>query len=131
MKINCINSYGVANKNINKRTSFKGAGSEIISEGFKEFVSDALPLYKTARCLNKIGNGDSRGAVKQGVGVADNILLQPAKQALATTMAAKGAAIGTMLCPGFGTALGAGVGYLGTLFCWGKARNTVVDAIMD
>ena len=131
MKIYPINSYTVINKNSGQKTSFKGAGGEVISEGLRDFVSEALPLYKSARFLSKVGKGDSRGAVKQGVGVVDNIVCQPAKQALAGTVAAKFAAVGTAICPGVGTALGAGIGYFGTLLCWGKTRNTVVDALMD
>ena len=131
MKIYSINSYMTINKNSSKKTSFKGVGSEIISEGFRDVVSEALPLYKGARFLSKVGKGDTKGAVKQGVGVVDNIVCQPAKQAVAGTVAAKGAAIGTAICPGLGTAIGAGVGYIGTLLCWGKVRNTVVDAFMD
>ena len=114
-----------------QRKTFKGAGSEVISEGFKEFVSEGLPFYKAARTLYKAGEGDTKGAIKQGIGAIDNVVLQPVKQAAAAAVAAKGAAIGTAICPGLGTAIGCGIGYLGTLLFWGKARNTIVDEIMD
>ena len=131
MRINGVSSYRVVNVNTNRQTKFKGAGQEIISEGFREVVADALPLYKGARFLYKAGNGDTKGAIKQGVGVVDNIVCQPAKQAVAGAAAAKGAAIGTAICPGVGTFIGAATGYIGTLLCWGKVRNTIVDAFMD
>ena len=131
MIVGSVCPYQIQRVHTLKRNSFKGAGGEIISEGMKEFVSEALPIYKTARGLYKVGQGDTRGAIKQGIGVADNIIFQPAKQALAATVAAKGAAIGSLILPGVGTAIGAGIGYLGTLLCWGKARNAIVDEIMD
>ena len=131
MKVYSIYPYKVQVTNTQRQNNFKGAGQEIISEGFKECVSDLLPIYKTVRCINKVGKGDSKGAIKQGVGLADNIVCQPAKQALATAAAAKGALIGSAILPGIGTGIGAITGYVGTLLCWGKVRNTVVDALMD
>ena len=132
MNVSKINSYGVQQPyNCRRNVRFKGAGGEVISEGVKEFMSEALPLYKAGRFIKKAGEGDTKGMIKQGVGVADNIFLQPVKQAAAAAVAAKGAAIGTAICPGLGTAIGAGVGYFGTLLGWGKARNTIVDACMD
>ena len=127
-----VSSVNIVPSNYNcYRQNFKGAKEEVISDGLKEFVSEALPLYKTGRALYKMGEGDTKGAVKQTVGAVDNIVLQPAKQALAATVAAKGALIGSAICPGAGTAIGAAVGYFGTLLGWGKARNAIVDSIMD
>jgi len=60
-----------------------------------------------------------KGAIKQGVGFVDNVVCQPAKQALAGVVAAKGALVGSAICPGIGTAIGAGIGYFGTLLGWG------------
>ena len=132
MNVSKINFYGVQQPyNCRQNVRFKGAGGEVISEGLKEFMSEALPLYKAGRFLKKAGDGDTRGMVKQGVGVVDNVVLQPVKQTAAVAVATKAAAIGTLICPGIGTAIGAGLGYFGTLFGWGKARNTIVDACMD
>ena len=114
-----------------KMQTFKGTKDEIVSEGLKEFVSDVMPLYKVGRTLYKIGDGDTKGAVKQAVGAVDNIVLQPVKQSVAVAVAAKGAAIGSVICPGVGTAIGATIGYLGTLLGWGKARNCIVDSVME
>lgn len=111
-------------------TTFKSGKEEILSEGFKEFVSDALPIYKATRMVQKIGNNDAKGAVKQAVGTIDNIVCQPVKQSIATAVAAKGAAIGSLFGPP-GAAAGALIGYVGTLWGWGKTRNTVVDSIME
>lgn len=65
------------------------------------------------------------------IGWADNLICQPLKQAAATAVAAKGAAIGTLICPGVGTTIGAAVGYIGTLYGWAKARNKIVDKGLD
>lgn len=48
----------------------------------------------------------------------------------ASAVAAKGALIGSVLGPG-GAVIGAAAGYIGTLWGWGKARNTITDAILD
>ena len=48
------------NPGIIRPTSFKGAKEEVISEGFKEFVSEALPVYKAGRALYKISEGYKR-----------------------------------------------------------------------
>lgn len=128
MKINPIN-YQYSN-HICSRSSFKGGKEEIISEGFKEFVSEALPLYKAGRAVQRLADDDPKGAVKQTVGAIDNIVCQPVKQMAASAMAAKGALIGSVLGPG-GAAIGAAAGYVGTLWGWGKARNTITDALLD
>lgn len=119
------------NPRIIKPTSFRSAKDEVMSEGFKEFVSDALPVYKAGRALYKMGEGDTKGAVKQTVGMVDNIVLQPVKQSIATAVAAKTALVGTAICPGVGTAVGAAIGYFGTLVGWGKVRNNIVDNVID
>lgn len=119
------------NPRIIRQTSFKGAKEEVISEGFKEFVSEALPVYKAGRALYKISEGDTKGVIKQTVGIVDNVVLQPVKQTVATAVAAKGALVGTAICPGIGTVIGATVGYLGTLIGWGKIRNSIVDNVVD
>jgi len=111
------------------KTNFRGMKEEVISTGLKEVVSTGLPIYKAGRALHKLGEGDTKGALKQGIGLVDNIVMQPTKQSIATLASAKGAAIGSVFGP-VGTFLGAGIGYFGTLLCWGKVRNTVVDGIM-
>lgn len=134
MKVYSINEFKYTtslNRNYNVSLHFRGAKDEVISEGFKEVVGDLLPVYKGLRALDKFSDGDNKGATKQAVGVVDNIVLQPAKQAVASIVAAKGATIGTMICPGIGTAIGATLGYFGTLIGWGKARNSIVDSIID
>jgi hypothetical protein len=130
MMVNAISAYQVQPYG-RRNVKFRGAGGEVISEGLRDFVSEALPLYKAGRMIKKIGDGDTKGAIKQGVGVADNIILQPVKQTAALAVATKFAAIGTAICPGLGTVIGGGLGYFGTLLGWGKARNTIVDACMD
>ena len=130
MRISPIGSYYTKNYNSNSRLAFNGAKEEIISEGFKEFVSDALPIYKAGRALKKLGDGDSKGAIKQTVGMVDNIVCQPVKQMAAGAVAAKGALVGSIFGP-VGAGIGALAGYVGTLWGWGKARNTIVDTIMD
>ena len=125
--------YAINNQYTNRvynTTSFKGGKEEILSEGFKEFVSDALPIYKAGRVVQKLANDDPKGALKQTVGVVDNIVCQPVKQMAASAVAAKGALIGSVLGPG-GAVIGAAAGYIGTLWGWGKARNTITDAILD
>ncbi len=130
MRINPIGSYYKKNYNNSSGIAFNGTKEEIISEGFKEFVSGALPIYKLGRAVQKLGDGDSKGAIKQTVGMVDNIVCQPVKQMAASAVAAKGALVGSVFGP-VGAGIGAIVGYVGTLWGWGKARNTVVDTIMD
>ena len=130
MRISPISSHYTKNYNSNPRTTFNGTKEEIISESFKEFVSGALPIYKLGRAVQKLGDGDSKGAIKQTVGMVDNIVCQPVKQMAASAVAAKGALVGSVFGP-VGAGIGAIVGYVGTLWGWGKARNTVVDTIMD
>ena len=74
MRIYAINSQ--YNNRVYNTTAFKGAKEEILSEGFKEFVSEALPIYKAGRAVQKLANDDPKGALKQTVGVVDNIVCQ-------------------------------------------------------
>lgn len=127
MRVSSISNIYNISPNV---TNFKGGKEEVISSGFKEFVSDALPIYKAGRTLYKLGEGKTDDAIKQGVGVVDNIVMQPTKQAIATAVAAKAAVFGSVLGP-VGTVIGAGFGYFGTLLGWGKIRNSIVDGILD
>ncbi len=129
MRVNTINTVA-PRMYYTQRIHFKGEKEELISEGLKEVMSEALPIYKGFRTLQKVGDGDKKGAVKQAVGTVDNIVCQPIKQAAATAVAAKGALIGSVLGP-VGAGVGAAVGYFGTLLGWGKIRNKIVDGIMD
>ena len=131
MLVNSITCCYIPHYSIRNSVSCKGVKEEVISEGFREFVSEALPFYKAGRTLYKIGEGDGKGAVKQGIGFVDNTLGQPLKQGVALSVAAKAAAIGTAICPGIGTAILGGAGYLATLMGWGYVRNKAVDAVMD
>ncbi len=92
MLVQPIYSYNKINRTTYPNT-FKGTKEEIISEGFKEFVSEGLPIYKVGRTLEKVEKGDAKGAIKQAVGAVDNIVCQPVKQTVATAVAAKGAVI--------------------------------------
>ena len=129
MRVNAINMVTPKMYN-NQKVHFKGEKEELLSEGFKEVISEALPIYKGFRTIQKVGDGDKKGAVKQAVGTVDNIVCQPIKQAAASVIAAKGALIGSVLGP-VGAGVGAAVGYFGTLLGWGKIRNKLVDGIMD
>lgn len=128
MRIYAINSQ--YHNRIYNKTSFRGGKEEVLSEGLKEFVSDALPIYKTGRAMQSLANDDPKGAIKQTVGLVDNIVCQPVKQMTASAVAAKGALIGSVLGPG-GAVIGAAAGYIGTLWGWGKARNSLTDVILD
>ena len=103
---------------------------DIITDGVQDFVSTALPVYNAARAIQKVCEGDEKEIVKQSVGVIDNIVCQPVKQTVAGAVAAKGALIGSIFGP-VGAGIGAIAGYVGTLWGWGKARNSIVDSMMD
>lgn len=100
-------------------------------EDVVDTLTDGVPVGGVIRTVNGIRKGDAKSIVKGGASIVDNTVLVPTKLAAAAAVAAKGAAIGTMICPGIGTAVGSAVGFLGTLFAWGKVRNAVVDEFMD
>lgn len=76
--------------------------------------------YRVAKAKSPVKKAQAAAAI------ADNVLLQSAKQSTAMYAAGEGAAIGSAICPGIGTAIGAGIGYFGTLIAWGKTRNAIV-----
>ena len=111
-------------------TTDTNISDDIITDGVQDFVSTALPVYNAARAIQKVCEGDEKEIVKQSVGVIDNIVCQPVKQTVAGAVAAKGALIGSIFGP-VGAGIGAIAGYVGTLWGWGKARNSIVDSMMD
>lgn len=128
MRIYLNSSVPIAQKYYH--SSFKGGKDEIISTALKETVGDLLPTYKAIRAINKLGQGEGKAAIKQGIGMVDNVIMQPTKQAIASAVAAKCATVGSIFGP-LGTAIGGGIGYFGTLLAWGKTRNSIVDSIME
>lgn len=122
-------------KTYSTQIAFKGGSQEVISEsageGFKELMGEALPIYRGAELVSKMAKGDEKAIVKASAATVDNIVLQPAKQAVAGAAAAKGAAIGGAIGGPGGALIGAGIGYFGTLIAWGKTRNKIVDKLMD
>ena len=110
--------------------AFKGDDPENTDE-LKEFVGDAMPVLSGFRLVKKIADGDKKAIARTTAATVDNIVLQPLKQSAATAAATKGALIGGSIGGPPGALIGGAIGYVGTLFVWGKTRNAVVDSIIE
>lgn len=74
---------------------------------------------------------NSLTTAKVSITAIDNYALHGIKQAAASGARRKGTIIGSAIGGSVGAVIGGAIGYIGAFFLWGKARDKVVDAIIN